>query len=130
MKVSMPKDYKEYFTVRDVEKAKEVIKCMKDDESTVDQYALYAAREVLKGSKDGWPVIIEATAEIAKNNRAFNAYGETGDLDVLIEAKAKTDLGYLEFSAYLSDIFQTGADYDYRDQIYYVYYAKAKLERA
>lgn len=114
MKVKLEDGYKDYYTLSDLEKAKAVIKFMKDDESSVKEYAEYALNEALRDADIYSMGIITAEASTAKNSRgrAWDAYGEdTGSMDVWVEALAKTNEGYIEIGAYLTDIWQTGDDH-------------------
>lgn len=114
MKVKLQDGYKDYYTLSDLEKAKEVIKFMKDDSSSVKEYAEYALNEALRDADIYSMGIITAEASTAKNSRGrvWDAYGEdTGSMDVWVEALAKTNEGYIEIGAYLTDIWQTGGEH-------------------
>lgn len=115
MKVKLEDGYKDYYTLNDLEKAKAVIKFMKDDSSSVKEYAEYALNEALRDADIYSMGIITAEARTAKNSRGRvlrDAYGEdTGSMDVWVEALAKTNEGYIEIGAYLTDIWQTGGDH-------------------
>ena len=52
MKVSMSANYKQFFTIEDVQIAKQMIKELKEEESTVTEYAEMAARTCDFGSQD------------------------------------------------------------------------------
>lgn len=124
MKVTLEKNYKDWYTVSDLERAKEVIRMEKDDEETAAGWAQYAVNEAMKDMSDSFEEILKATARTAKNNRAWNAYGEnTWNMDVWIEAIAQTTWGFLKVGAYLSDIWESGAT-DYRDKMYVKYYTE------
>lgn len=123
MKIKMPKDYKDTYTLADVERAKAVIACEKEDEETAAGYAMYAINEA---TRDGAPFlgiveIIKAEATTAKNCRVWNAYGDdtmnTETMDVWIEATAETSYGFIKVGAYLTDIWQTGSE-EYRQHEY------------
>ena len=118
MKVRLEDDYKRRYTLEDLEAAKRVIAIEKEDECSAAEMAEYAVREALKGSGDYLREIIKAEARTARNNRVWNAYGDdTQNMDVWVSAIAKTSAGYMEASAYLSDIWQTGA-VDYQRHMY------------
>lgn len=128
MKVTLEKDYRKYYTLDDLDRARKVIAAEKEDESTVKEWAEMAIREALKnddGIYDDYIVeIFKAEAHTAKNHRVWNAYGycdpeeaNTQDMDVWIEFAAETESGYIKGGAYLSDIWQTGGT-DYRQHIY------------
>ena len=128
MKVTLEKNYRKYYTLDDLDRARKVIAAEKEDESTVKEWAEMAIREALKnddGIYDDYIVeIFKAEAHTAKNHRAWNAYGycdpeeaNTQDMDVWIEFAVETENGYIKGGAYLSDIWQTGGT-DYRQHIY------------
>lgn len=116
MKVSLEKDYRKYYTLEDLDRAKEVIRCLKEDETPVSDYAGMAAREALRhiGKDCSVDRIIEAGAETSRNNRICDQYGDTGNMDVWVYGIAKysgitgwNNGGFIEFGAYLSDIYGT-----------------------
>lgn len=116
MKVLLPKDYKKYFTVEEYEIAKEIIKMEKEDASTAKDMAEYAVREALKNDDLCYlEEILEAKAEVCRNkyqsyDKVYNSYFEGSQfMDVYISGVARVSFGYLEFGAYLSDIWETGA---------------------
>lgn len=114
MKVLLPKDYKKYFTVEEYEIAKEIIKTEReDDASTAKDMAEYAVREALKNDDLCYlEEILEAKAEVCKNILIVDCdrYFEGSKLmDIYISGVARVSFGYLEFGAYLSDIWETGA---------------------
>lgn len=126
MKVTLEKDYRKYYTLEDLDRAKMVIGFEKEDEETAYGWAKYAVNEALKGTDDYFRRIIEAKAETARNCRAWNAYGNgTETMDVWISGIAKTYKGFLEFGAYLTDIWNTGLD-DYRKRMWIAYYKREK----
>lgn len=112
MKVSLEKDYRKYYTLEELDQAKAVIAWEKlNDEETAAGWAEYAAREALKDSTEYPMEVIQASARTAKNRRAWNAFGEeTGQMDVWIKCLARTTKGFIEVGAYLTDIWQTGAE--------------------
>lgn len=128
MKVKLEKRYKEFYTINDLERAKEIIKQEKeDDDETAKGWAEYAINEALKGTWDYCMEILKAEAHTAKNCRVWNAYNDhSGDMDVVIEATAETQRGFIKVVAYLSDIWQTGAN-DYRNDMYVRYYKEESI---
>lgn len=125
MKVLLPKNYKRYFTVEEYEIAKEIIKTEKEDASTAKDMAEYAVREALK--KDEYDEyleeVLEAKAEVCKNNdyRVYDKYFEGSQLmDIYISGVARVSYGYLEFGAYLSDIWESGVTEYKVDTVKYV----------
>ena len=116
VKAFTPED-KKIVTAYDVEKSREIIRDMREDESTPAEYLETAARS-LGGVYHA--DIVNATARVACNRRAWDAYSVgSGDLDVYIEGLAKVEYfdggrygaAYVEIGAYLSDIWHlTGSD--------------------
>lgn len=132
MKVTLEKDYRRFYTLEDMDHAKEVIKCEKDDESTVKSWAVYAANEALKHYTGGKPYdyfdesgILQASARTAKNRRVWNLYGETGNMDVWIDFTAWSGTRFIVGGAYLSDIFNSGP-IDYGQHMYYRVFEETK----
>lgn len=120
MKVkAFTKEDKKYVTAYDVEKSREIIRDMKEDESTPAEYLETAAKS-LKGVYHA--EIINAAARVSCNRRVWNAYSaESQDLDIYVEGLAKVEyndgkryrVAYVEIGAYLSDIWQlTGSEED------------------
>ena len=117
MKINFGKDYKRIFTLEDLDACKIVKAFAKEDETNIKEWAEYAVNEAVKGS-DYCVKVLEASAEYARNRRAFHAYGDgSGKMDVWISATAKTSRGFIEVGAYLSDIWQTGAT-AYKEHMY------------
>ena len=111
MKVKLQDRYKDIYTVRDLERAREVIKYEKDDDYTAKDWAEYAVNEALKDKDDWLKEVLTASASTAKNGRAFDLYFEgSEDMDVWIEATAETGKGFIKIGAYLSDIWKAGAE--------------------
>ena len=119
MKVKMPHDWKTWMTVAEAEQAKLVIAYEKEDDEKPAYWAEMAAREALRGTGDYVDEVLKAEAEICKNSRAiWDRYGEgTGMIDVWITGTAKAGNGFIEFGAYLSDIWETGGT-EYKDEMY------------
>ena len=127
MKVLLPKDYKKYFTVKEYEIAKEIIKIEKEDASTAKDMAEYAVREALKNDDLCYlEEILEAKAEVCRNkyqsyDKIYDRYFEGSQLmDVYISGVARVSFGYLEFGAYLSDIWEIDARECKVDTVKYV----------
>ena len=124
MKVTLEKNYRKYYTLEDLDRAKRVIAAEKEDESTVKEWAEMAIREALKND-DGIATdyivrILYAEAHTAKNHRVWNLWGddlETENMDVWIEFAAELENGFIKGGAYVSDIWQTGGT-DYREHMY------------
>lgn len=119
MKVVMPKGYKDWMTVAEAEQAKLVIAYEKEnDDYKPSGWAEMAANEAIRGTSNYVAHILEASAEICKNNRIWDRFGEgTGMIDVWIKGIARTGSGFLEFGACLSDIWDTGAK-EYKEHMW------------
>lgn len=131
MKVTLQQDYRKWYTLEDIDHAKAVIASCKEDETKITEWAAYAVSEALKNEDrvhaDYLREVIKAEAHTARNCRARQLFGEeTGDMDVWVEATAKTADGFIEVGAYLSDIWQTGAT-PYKQHMYIQYYKRAEL---
>ena len=112
MKVTFGKDCKKWMTVEQYEVAKTIIRDMKDDESTPAEYAVYAVNAIGKAFDIGsCTKVFECTATIAGNRRIWNQFGDdTGTLDIWLEGTARTWDGFVEFGAYLTDIWSISGD--------------------
>lgn len=119
MKVTLDKEYRQRYTLEDLDRAKAVIAYEKEyDDETPKGWAEYAVREALKGEGGCAEEILKATARTARNGRIWDLYGEgTGSFDVWIEATADTWDGFVKVGAYLSDIWKSGTE-DYRQHMY------------
>lgn len=129
MRVTLEKNYRKYYTLEDLDRARKVIAAEKEyDDCPVKEWAEMAIREALKNddgiTEDCIVEIFKAEAHTAKNCRVWNAYGycdpeeaNTQDMDVWIEFAAELGQGYIKGGAYLSDIWQTGGT-DYREHMY------------
>lgn len=105
MRVTVSKEIKKHLTVSEMPAVNEIIKLMKDDKSTVEDYARMAMASL------GYIVqefeIYRASATIAKNQRANDAIFEgSNDLDVWIEYLAfDSYYGAYDCGVYLSDLW-------------------------
>ena len=107
MKVNMTSDSKRIVTVEEMPAAREIIRQMKADENSAADYIRYAVNALGNGCEK----VYEASAEIAKNCRIWDAYGSgTGTLDVLIKATARTWNGFVEIGAYITDLWNISDD--------------------
>lgn len=126
MKVRLEDRYKDFYTVRDLERARKIIKEEKEDEETVKGWAEYAVREALQGTDDYMTDILKADARTAKNQRAWDSYFEgSDDMDVWITAIAETRYGFIKIGAYLSDIWSTGV-ISYKEYMHIEYFKEVK----
>ena len=131
MKVTMEKNYKDFYTVNDVARAKEVIRSAKEDTTTAKEYLLSASRMIMQNFSDCPIEALTASASTAKNGRINNFYGDdTGWMDVWIEGIVKTCDGFIEVGAYLTDIYNISSITDSADfarHTYFQYYGKTEL---
>ena len=122
MKVKLEKEYKGWYTLADLERAKAVIMIEKDDLETAKGWAEYAVNEAIKGRNDYCRCVLQADATTARNGRIWDAYDKgTGNMDVWISFIAETADGFVKGGAYLSDIWQSGA-VEYKSHMYIRYY--------
>lgn len=122
MRVKLEKNYKDIYTIGDLERAREIINYEKEDEMSIKDWVEYAVREALKNTNDYVTEILKAEAHTAKNYRAWNTYTDTSkDMDVWVRGVAETSKGFIKIGAYLSDIWQTGAT-DYADKMFIQYF--------
>ena len=108
MKVSITKESKKEVAWYLSDVAKDICMQMKEDESTVSDYAIYAVNAI--GAAYGIGLcdkVLDSSARIATNCRVHNLFSDYSDnLDIWIEGTAKTTDGFVEFGAYLSDIWR------------------------
>lgn len=127
MKVSITQYSKKVISIDEARIAKEIIKGEKEDTASVEEYAKMAVRAALP---DGMWVenILEASAEIVKNCRVWDAYFDgSRDLDVWITATAKTYEGFMEIGCHLTDIYKITPDNkdEFRSRAFIVRYKRA-----
>lgn len=107
MKVQF-KEAKKYVTVAEMPAVRMMIEDFKNDESSVKEYAEMAVRAI---AKNNIVTVLDANAEIAKNDRVWNRYtDDSGHLDVWITFTAMVGTigldGFVMGGAYLSDIWE------------------------
>ena len=110
MKVKLTQEYKKYITVAEMPTVREIISDMKEDLSTVEEYAELAIQAAYDGIANS--EILKASVSIAKNQRTWNAYSNNSEtLDIWIEATAYVNGDeFIIIGAYLTDIWQIGSD--------------------
>lgn len=111
MKITLTADMKKVITVSEMPTVNILIKAMKEDETDVKEYAAMAAR-VAAGTNR--VTILEASAEVAKNERVWNGmFNDSEDFDVWVKFTAYAGDCFVMGGAYLSDIWNiTGWDWD------------------
>lgn len=107
MKVTFSAEYKRLFTLEEYHIAKQIVKDMKNDESTAEEYARSAVNAIGRAYDIGsCSVVYSCSAVVSKNSRVYDYYSDgSGALDIWLEGVARTDEGFLDFGAYLSDIW-------------------------
>lgn len=116
MQVKITKKSKKWLTVAQMPIVHQIISDLKDDESTAAEYAMQAA-DIILHANFGYEFsskakVFEATAEISRNERIYNYYGEESEhLDIWINFVVFDDIdGVISGGAYLSDIWSLTAD--------------------
>ena len=114
MKVSITKESKKEIAWYLSEVAKDVCNQMKEDENTVSDYAVMAVNAIGAAYGIGrCERVFESSARIATNCRVHGLFSDYSEnLDVWIEGTAKTTDGFVEFGAYLSDIWHIDGEND------------------
>ena len=136
MKVNITKESKQWMTVAQLPIARQIVKELKENDDSADEYIRSAAWCWLwnvdkKGVCFDCAVrVIEASAEIAGNSRVHDAYFDgSGELDVWLKGLVETDYGFLRIECYLTDVWNIGPD-DFNAQFpghcFARYYAEQK----
>ena len=104
MKITITAKSKRIITIAEMPIVKRIITEFKEDENTAREYAAIAARMI---TGDNCVEVINAEAQIAKNCRIYNQYGEdSADFDIWIDFRAYSEYKdrFIIGGAYLSDI--------------------------
>ena len=110
MKIQFTADMKRIVTVAEMPAVRKVIEAEKEnDEWTVQEWAKMAAEIICPRSR---VKVLEASAEIAKNCRVWDAYADgSADFDVWIRFTALVnDDSFVMGGAYLSDLWAASSD--------------------
>lgn len=109
MKIKFTTEAKKYITINELPAVKRIIAEMKEDTGIKD-YAEIAAR--VASGYNGKFEILKSEAEIAKNARVNNAYGEnSGNLDIWLNIYAFDSFaGFFEIGIYLTDVWAVTGD--------------------
>lgn len=112
MKVSMTSKSKSIITLNEAPAARKIILDLKENPTTVEEYAKIGASVLTEHWHDGFGVeILKAKAEISKNRSVWDYYHDKSEnLDVWIEATARSANAFYEFGIYLSDVWRVGQD--------------------
>ena len=107
MKVTINAESKKVLTIAELDAAKEIVRQMKEDESSAAEYATCA----VNATGDYCVKVYEVTAYIMKNCRVWDAYeAGSGTLDVWIDCTARTTNGFKVIGAYLTDIWNISGE--------------------
>ena len=107
MKAKITKESKKVLCLDDMNAVKEVRTCIEEDK--LSNYTQTIARIASK-TNDVFE-IFRADAEIAKNSRIWDAYGDSKNLDVWITVYAYNSyVGFYEIGCYLTDIWEVTGD--------------------
>lgn len=127
MKVTLAKDYRKFYTLNELDIAKEIISCAKEDGATVKDYAEIAIREALRGKGDYIEEVLKATAQTANNCRVWDRFFDGSEsMDIYIEATAETSYGFIKIGTYLSDIWEIDGSANIQERMYIKYYTEDK----
>lgn len=111
MKVTVTDEMKKVLTIDEMLAVNKVIRSAKEDEMTAREYAEKAAR-IASGSND--VKVLEASAEIAGNNRIYDWYDNGSiDFDIWVNFTAVIDNGFggiIMGGAYVTDICAATGD--------------------
>ena len=116
MKISITKETKNWLKIADLEGAKQMVKDLREEDSTVEEYAKMAAIAI---TDDNSVEIIRATAEFEDHIGIWNFFNdESHRLDVKISFVATYWDGdsycFMQASAYLSNIYQSNGTDEYK----------------
>ena len=138
MKVQITTDAKKWLTLAEAPIARQIVMEMKADETSAADWLKMAANAYTAVSHEcpawklpdiGWPEkVLEASAEIAGNQRVNDIWQESGRLDIWIKGAVKFTRGYLEIGSYYTDIISLGSD-EARDNLVRHSYTRAFAER-
>lgn len=115
LKIKMSKESKEIFTVAEMSITKKIIDEFKSSDNTIDLIVTTLCHIVTEYNNNNVE-IFEATAEMSKNQRVNNFFGDietdSKDIDIWIKAKFfdKNDDNFYIVGAYLSDIWSASCD--------------------
>ena len=116
MKVQITAETKKSISAAQLPAARAIVKSCAEDENGAKEYAASAVNAALKattGAVNGCVKVLEASACVARNCRAWCNYDDNSEnLDVWIKASAETVEGFIKIGAYLTDIWQLSGDND------------------
>lgn len=111
IKVNLPKNYKELFTIKEAENAKRIIKDLKTWDDTLEDFARYALNDINRNKAEWIEAIYFTSAEICADSATNDAYFEgSGHLDVWFDFVAETTKGFYKVGCLLSEAWAVGGD--------------------
>lgn len=128
MRVTITAKAKRIITIAEMPIVKRIITEFKEDETTAREYASIASRMI---TGDNCVEVINAEAQIAKNCRIYNQYGEdSADFDIWIDFRAYSEYKdrFIIGGAYLSDICNICGIDDINEEIKKHMYIRSFLE--
>lgn len=137
MKVNITKESKQWMTVAEHEKAKCIVKDMRENEQTAAQAAQSAVEGILWSEAyghgdDRFVKVHEASAEVCRDYATpLDYFGEDcGRLNVWIKATVETAKGFFKIGCLLSDIWMLDASDESKNELirhgWIRYYAEQK----
>ncbi len=109
MEAKFTKESKAITKVSELPNVKEVIKYFKEEEEGTGSDYFKAAARIASG--DGGMQILKHDAEIARNARVWNKYGDSADFDVWCSVYAFNPLiGFYDIGFYISDLWELAGD--------------------
>ena len=117
MEVKLSNDYKKVLSIEQVQIARKLIKEMREDAMSTEEYAKMAIRNLLNKG-ESLIELIKCEATVAFNQRQYDRYFEgSGNADVWIGALAKIihqgRWGFIEIGIYLSDAWDEEKNEEY-----------------
>ena len=114
-KIQWPENYKDYFTLSDMEACKKIEKSLKDgNDNGKLNFDWEVACTVIAGSdsKVTDAHVLQAEAEFSKNSRIYDRLCDgSGNCDVWIKVKAyQSYYGFYDIGAYLTDLWDYSSE--------------------
>lgn len=105
MKISFPENYKTFFTLEDVDNCNTI---KKSDSKPTSDDVLILARAFAHDAD-----ILKTSAEFAKNSRAYDVFGQSGNMDIWITVHffSEFENTFYIIGAYISDVWTISTNY-------------------
>ena len=130
MKINITKESKEFLTVAEMPAVKKIVEDFKTSDETIEGIVT-TLFHIVTGYNNNNIEIFESTAEMSKNQRVNNFFGDietdSKDIDIWIKAKFfdKNNDNFYIIGAYLSDIWSASCD-NLENSITHMYIRKFK----